>query len=231
MQHAQDGDMPSRYAQTLARDRVVWKALRDLVEAQKPRDSDKIALYRLVTESFDIINDEGSPKTEELARRAALLWHVEGLPDHAIACILGIPAKRIAGMVRLGRAAMVLQGLCGVLIIEDEPMLAMELIQIITDFGANVVGVARTRAEAVSLMQRLSPDLLVADLKLADDSSGLDAVHDILAIEPDVPVIVITGHHVILDTDLRDAPICILEKPLEAEALSTLIGNQFSRAV
>ena len=43
------------------------------------------------------------------------------------------------------------------------------------------IGVARTRNEAVEAVRRQQPGLVLADIQLADGSSGLDAVNDILA--------------------------------------------------
>jgi CheY-like chemotaxis protein len=67
-----------------------------------------------------------------------------------------------------------------VLIIEDEPIISMHLEQIVTDMGHQVVADATTRAEALELALREEPDLVLADIQLADGSSGIDAVKDIL---------------------------------------------------
>ena len=58
--------------------------------------------------------------------------------------------------------------------------------------GHTVVGFASTHKEAVALAREHQPELVLADIQLADDSSGLDAVREILD-DADVPVIFITA--------------------------------------
>ena len=65
----------------------------------------------------------------------------------------------------------------------------MDLETIVRDLGHDVTGVAVTRDEAVAQAKARRPGLVLADIQLADDSSGIDAVKDILA-EFNVPVIV-----------------------------------------
>ena len=67
-----------------------------------------------------------------------------------------------------------------VVIIEDEPLIALDLEQLVTDLGHRVVKIARTAEQAVEAVQRLRPGLVLADIHLADGSSGLDAVNEIL---------------------------------------------------
>ncbi len=67
-----------------------------------------------------------------------------------------------------------------VVIIEDEPLIALDLEQLVTDLGHRVVKIARTAEQAVDAVQRFRPGLVLADIHLADGSSGLDAVNEIL---------------------------------------------------
>jgi D-mannonate dehydratase len=48
-----------------------------------------------------------------------------------------------------------------------------------------VVGIARTHKEAVALYGKTHPKMILADIQLADGSSGIDAVNDILSTEAD----------------------------------------------
>src|SRR3546814_14255435 len=79
-----------------------------------------------------------------------------------------------------------------VLIIEDEPIIAMDLETIVRDLGHEVTAVAVTRAEAAREAMAERPGLVLADIPLADDSSGTDAAKDQLA-EFSVTVICITA--------------------------------------
>ena len=79
------------------------------------------------------------------------------------------------------------------LIIEDEPLIAMDLKSIVEDLGHHVVGVARAKHQALALAADWEPELILADIQLADGSSGIDAVNEIL-MNTTKPVVFITGH-------------------------------------
>ena len=59
-----------------------------------------------------------------------------------------------------------------VLIIEDEPLIAHDLRSIVEELGHSVVGMARTHREALAAMEKARPGLILADIQLADGSSG-----------------------------------------------------------
>ncbi len=80
-----------------------------------------------------------------------------------------------------------------VLIIEDEPMIALDLADLVTGLGHDVCETARTHGEAVAAFKKHKPGLVLADIQLADGSSGLEAVNEILQ-SFDVPVIFITAY-------------------------------------
>ena len=111
-----------------------------------------------------------------------------------------------------------------VLIIEDEPVIAMHLQDIVEDMGHSVVGLASTHAEAIDLSNATNPDLVLADIRLADGSSGVDAVRDILA-DRQVPVIFITAYPERLLTGERPEPTYLVTKPFEVETIVTTIGQ------
>ena len=69
-----------------------------------------------------------------------------------------------------------------ILIIEDEPLIAMDIEQMVESLGHRVVGIARTHAEAIALFDKTQPKMVLADIQLADGSSGIDAVNEILRI-------------------------------------------------
>ena len=66
------------------------------------------------------------------------------------------------------------------LIIEDEPLIAMDIEQMVESLGHRVVGTARTHTEATALFGKTHPRMVLADIQLADGSSGIDAVNEIL---------------------------------------------------
>ena len=111
-----------------------------------------------------------------------------------------------------------------VLIIEDEPIIAMDIETIVRDLGHNVTGVAVTRDEAVAQARQHPPGLVLADIQLADDSSGIDAVKDILA-EFSVPVIFITAFPERLLTGTRPEPTFLITKPFQRSTVKAAIAQ------
>jgi CheY-like chemotaxis protein len=111
-----------------------------------------------------------------------------------------------------------------VLIIEDEPIISMHLEQIVSDMGHEVVGTAMTRTRAVAEARRAAPDLVLADIQLADGSSGQDAARDIQAMF-DVPVIFITAYPERLLTGERPEPTFLVTKPFAPETVIVTIGH------
>jgi CheY-like chemotaxis protein len=110
------------------------------------------------------------------------------------------------------------------MIIEDEPIIAMDLETIVRDLGHHVVGVAVTRDEAVAMALDKRPGLVLADIQLADDSSGIDAVKDILA-QFSVPVIFITAFPERLLTGERPEPTFLITKPFQRSTVKAAISQ------
>ena len=111
-----------------------------------------------------------------------------------------------------------------VLIVEDDPVIAMDIESIVHDLGHTVAGLAITHAEAVSTFQATNPTLVLADIQLADDSSGIDAVKDMLAVRG-VPVIFVTGFPERLLTGQRPEPTFLVTKPFQHSTLKAAISQ------
>ena len=111
-----------------------------------------------------------------------------------------------------------------VLIIEDEPIVALDLERLVRELGHHVTGVAATRAEASAITAAQKPGLVLADVQLADGSSGVDAVNDILR-RFDIPVIFITAFPASLLTGGADEPAFLVIKPFREEELRAVIGQ------
>ena len=58
-------------------------------------------------------------------------------------------------------------------------MIASDRKSLILELGHRVIGIARTRAEALKLAASTRPGLILADIQLADGSNGIDAVDEI----------------------------------------------------
>src|SRR3546814_19244936 len=88
----------------------------------------------------------------------------------------------------------------------------MDIETIVRDIGHDVTGVAVTRDAAVALALEDRPGLVLADIQLADNSSGIDAVTDILS-EFAVPVNFITDFPARLPTRERHEPTYLRREP------------------
>lgn len=111
-----------------------------------------------------------------------------------------------------------------VMIIEDEPLIAMEIEQLVSELGHTISGVARTHTEAVELFNSSSPKIILADIQLADGSSGIDAVNDILK-TAEIPVIFITAYPERLLTGERPEPTFLVTKPFNPDQVKALISQ------
>ncbi len=100
----------------------------------------------------------------------------------------------------------------------------MDIESIVRELGHDVTGIAVTRDEAVAQAERDRPDLVLADIQLADDSSGIDAVADIL-LDGDIPVIFITAFPERLLTGERPEPAFLITKPFHAHSVKAAISQ------
>lgn len=157
-------------------------------------------------------------------RQALLLTAMEGFSNDEAAYIMGIDAGDMDGLVEEALGEIERQTRADVLIIEDEPIIAMDIEMIVRDMGHDVTGIAVTRDEAVELARARRPGLVLADIQLADDSSGIDAVKDILA-QFSVPVIFITAFPERLLTGERPEPTFLITKPFQRSTVKAAIAQ------
>jgi DNA-directed RNA polymerase specialized sigma24 family protein len=159
-----------------------------------------------------------------LPRQAFLLTSVEGFSPRQAAEILDAPIERLSGLLEQAGREIAEQVATDVLIIEDEPLIAMDLESIVQDLGHTVSGLARTRAEAIAAVQASRPGLVLADIQLADGSSGLDAINEIL-LGFEVPVIFITAFPERLLTGERPEPTFLITKPFDINTVRAVISQ------
>ena len=164
-------------------------------------------------------------QTLAVAERAALLLTaMEGFGGAEAADILDCDEVRVEDLLASAQAALQRQLAARVLIIEDEPIIGLDLTRLARDLGHTVVGVAATRTEAVAMATETQPGLVLADVRLADGSSGMDAAADILE-GFDIPVIFITAFPEHLLTGDRAEPAFLITKPFREETVKALIGQ------
>jgi DNA-directed RNA polymerase specialized sigma24 family protein/CheY-like chemotaxis protein len=158
------------------------------------------------------------------SRQAFLLTAVEGFSAVEAAEILGVSFEQVEDLIAEAQADIDAELATDVLIIEDEPVIAADIAALVRELGHNVSQVASTRVEAAEAANAHAPGLVLADIQLADGSSGIDAVRDILA-ETDTPVIFITAFPERLLTGERPEPTFLITKPFQPETVKAAIGQ------
>jgi DNA-directed RNA polymerase specialized sigma24 family protein len=159
-----------------------------------------------------------------LPRQILLLSAMEGFSAAEIAGITGTDHNAVDAHIADALSELDRQTRTRVLIIEDEPIIAMDIEAIVTELGHDVVGIAVTRDEAVAQARASEPGLVLADIQLADDSSGIDAVADILD-QLQLPVIFITAFPERLLTGDRPEPTFLITKPFQERTLKASIAQ------
>jgi CheY-like chemotaxis protein len=159
-----------------------------------------------------------------LPRQALLLAAMEGFSTSDTAYLLGLEEAEAGALVEQALNAIEDQTRTDVLIIEDEPIIAMDIETIVRDLGHDVTAIAVTRDEAVREAKAQRPGLVLADIQLADNSSGIDAVKDILA-DFEVPVIFITAFPERLLTGDRPEPAFLITKPFQRATVKAAISQ------
>lgn len=80
-----------------------------------------------------------------------------------------------------------------ILVVEDESIVAKDIQVCLTKLGYNVVGVFSTGEEAVDAARSLKPDLVMMDIMLKGEMSGVEAA-DLIRKSNDIPVIFLTAY-------------------------------------
>lgn len=159
------------------------------------------------------------------SREALLLRTIEGLRQEQIAEVMDCSPEEADELVQIAFDEMA-RGVRGkVMIIEDETIIAMDLKGLVQAMGHEVTGIARTHATAVELSNRTRPDLILADIQLADGSSGIDAVSEILPAIGEVPVIFITAFPERLLTGDRPEPAFLISKPYTEDQVRSALSQ------
>jgi CheY-like chemotaxis protein len=235
-----------RYARALAGnqtsgDAYVSAALEALIEDPKAIDDaggPRVALYRLFTKIWRSVGvntdapsmDPDMPADSRLAsltplpRQAFLLVALEGFSEEDAARILEVDIAKLRSLVEESGRELAAEIATDVLIIEDETFIAMDLESLVESLGHRVLGVARTHTEALAIAKNKTPGLILADIQLADGSSGLDAVNELLRTF-EVPVIFITAYPERFLTGERPEPAFLIAKPFQPAMVSAIASQ------
>ncbi len=236
-----------RYARALSGsqasgDAYVAATLEALVEDPNVLAGDmstRVALYRLFTKIWNSVGvngqtasagDVNQPVEHHLSqiapmpRQAFLLIALEGLSEDEAAKVLDIDVPKLRTLVEDSGRELAAEIATDVLIIEDETFIALDLEALVEGLGHTVLGVARTHAEAIALAKKKQPGVILADIQLADGSSGLDAVNEMLRTF-EVPVIFITAYPERFLTGERPEPAFLIAKPFQPATVSAVLSQ------
>ena len=236
-----------RYARALTGDqatgdnyvRVALEALAAGERSLDPAMSPRVALYHVFhaiwrtsgeqLEPREVVSLAEDASTRLLripprSRQAFLLTALEGFSQSEAAQILDVDFDAVSRLVEEAQSDIDAELATSVLIIEDEPVIAADIEALVKELGHRVTDIAATRTEAVEAVNRETPGLVLADIQLADGSSGIDAVKDILA-RHDTPVIFITAFPERLLTGERPEPTFLITKPFQPQTVKAAIGQ------
>jgi CheY-like chemotaxis protein len=235
-----------RYARALsgnqaAGDSYVAATLEALAEDPKALDgaaASRVGLYRLFSKIWAARarNGEAEARAAErpverhlaqiapMPRQAFLLVALEGFSEEAAAEVLDVDVSSLRALVEDSGRELAAEIATDVLIIEDEAFIALDLEGLVEGLGHRVLGVARTHAEAVAIARAKRPGIILADIQLADGSSGLDAVNDLLR-SFEVPVIFITAYPERFLTGERPEPAFLIAKPFQPTTVSAMLSQ------
>ena len=235
-----------RYARALtgsqaSGDAYVAATLEALIQDPKVIDSNastRIGLYSLFTKIWNSVGvngqatspDENQPVERHLSqiapmpRQAFLLVALEGLSEDQAAKVLDVDVPTLRQLVEDSGRELAAEIATDVLIIEDETFIALDLEALVEGLGHKVLGVARTHSEAIALSKAKQPGVILADIQLADGSSGLDAVNEMLR-SFEVPVIFITAYPERFLTGERPEPAFLIAKPFQPATVSAVLSQ------
>ena len=170
-------------------------------------------------------NPESRLRSLSATKRAALLLTaVEAFSLEEAAFIVDETPEEVERAILEAQKTIDSQLASKVLIIEDEPIIALDLENLVTELGHKVVAVAATKDDAVSKAKSERPGLVLADINLGEGGSGIDAVSEILA-SFDIPVIFITAYPEKLLTGERPEPTYLIAKPFLPETVQATVGQ------
>jgi CheY-like chemotaxis protein len=197
----------------------------------------KVELFRMFSAIWNSTKLDGAAEQVDLTpadrrlgqitsmpRQAFLLVSLESFSEDQAAAILDVDRQKFRELVEESGRELAAQIATDILIIEDEVLIALDLENIVEGLGHRTIGIARTRAEAIALSKKKRPGLILADIQLADGSSGLEAVNDLLTTF-EVPVIFITAYPERFLTGERPEPAFLVSKPYQQSTVSALVSQ------
>jgi CheY-like chemotaxis protein len=113
------------------------------------------------------------------------------------------------------------------LVIEDEPLIAMAIEDVLKACGFKSFDFAVSAQAALDAASRRCPDLITSDVKL-NPGCGIEAVQSICS-RTEIPVVFITGNGT--EARLRSPDHRVLDKPFDDEALTAAVSAALASVV
>ena len=216
-----------RYARALTGsqprgDLLVAESLRELISAPADDLTARHGLYNWVTRRFNFgLVDPGAVDGGLTAqqRQLLLLTALEEVSVEEAAPIVALEPAEASAQLSEARDRLRAAAATDVLIIEDEPIIAMDIEELVASCGHRVVGVAATESDAVAIAERCRPGLILADINLGAGGDGTSAVSRILRSHY-APVIFVTAYPERLLTGDALEPAFVITKPFEPLTLA-----------
>jgi CheY-like chemotaxis protein/DNA-directed RNA polymerase specialized sigma24 family protein len=205
---------------------IALEALTEDPTLLNPTEAPRVAAYQLLTRTFSSARAFGPAISHLVAssRQAFVLMMVEDFTESEAARILDIDVKSLRLLIEQSGREMVSDAAVNVLIIENEEFIALELTEIVESLGHRVMGVAPTHKRAVAIANMGAPGLIISDVKLADGSSGLDAVNE-LTRDVKIPVVFVTAFPQLYLTGHHPEPAFLVAKPFQPAAVSAAVSQ------
>jgi len=216
-----------RYARALTGsqsrgDSLVADSLKEMLGGNAPGADARQALYETVTRRFDSGAISLAPHPDGLTskqRQLLLLTALEEVPVEDASPIVALTLEQARAQLEDARDRLRSAAATDVLIIEDEPIIAMDIEELVQGCGHRVVGVAASEQEAVEIAARTRPGLILADINLGIGGDGTTAVTRIMK-RHHAPVIFVTAYPERLLTGQSVEPAFVITKPFEPMTLA-----------
>lgn len=115
-----------------------------------------------------------------------------------------------------------------ILVVDDEPRVRGVLCDMLAAWGCRVDGAA-SRAEGLELFRHGDYDLVLTDF-LMSGGTGLELVEGLRLADPTIGVIMLTASSADLEAPSRRLEFTVLRKPLQLDALKTVVSQALRRA-
>jgi CheY-like chemotaxis protein len=117
-----------------------------------------------------------------------------------------------------------------VLIVEDEQLIAILISDILGDFGYHITGITDNGKDAIRIAEELKPDIILMDIVLRGEMSGIEAA-DIIGKKADIPVVYLTAQsdRDTVERALKSHPFGFMIKPFTPMELYATMQAAYSK--